>query len=116
MDELKEAAHMVGSSRPAEAIDAETDWSTRIPAAIKKAERWLEPEGAWRITKDAVAITVIEVALAQALWDTEVLFEEGFKEDWKPLGGSGKALIAFAEKVESLKDEADKALTDALDA
>ena len=88
-------------------MDAMPDWSSRIPAAIAKAEKLLDVEGVPRgfflpAGNPDGALTATEVALAKALWDTEVLFEEGFKESWEPLGGSGKALIAFTEKVESL--------------
>ena len=86
------------------------DWSTRIPAAIEKAERILGRretaecvgEGAVFIPRDSPdrTITRNEVAMAKALWDMTLLLLHG-----KPPSNIAlvpPTLIAFTEKVEAL--------------
>ncbi len=76
--------------------DAMKPWSDRVPAAIAKAEEHMADH-----THDECRcyelITATEVALAEALW--EILSSEDIVDErwaWPP------ALIAFAEKAESL--------------
>ena len=85
------------------------DWSTRIPAAIEKAERILGRretaecvgEGAVFIPRDSPdrTITRNEVALAEALYEEwQIIFKWDESSPWK----LPAALRAFAEKVEAL--------------
>ncbi|MCH7589857.1 hypothetical protein IIB34_02330 [PVC group bacterium] len=84
-------------------------WSTRIPAAIEKAEAGLRGEGMrWRYSGGGTPIepmepswTAGEVVTIKALWD---LWQD--TEHFEEWAGSSeeslKVLIAFCEKVERL--------------
>ena len=73
------------------------DWSTRIPAAIEKAEK-LTPLAEVKSGVVRALLTEGEVALAKALWN--VLLNEGYGEG-EPEDAEA-ALRDFTEKVESL--------------
>ena len=64
------------------------DWSTRIPAAIEKAEKQL------RWCTSGLSYTAGEVALAKALWLEMRCHHNGKTPD--------PALIAYTEKLEAL--------------
>lgn len=66
-------------------------WSTRIPAAIKKAEEKLGQNPYWISMDFTTVITAGEVALAKALWEAD---------QYRSV--PHEALIAFTEKIEKL--------------
>lgn len=73
-------------------------WSTRIPTAIEKAERLLDPVydgNVWAANNGMSVITAGEVALAKTLWE---MVESGDCGQFPP----PPELIAFTEKIESL--------------
>ena len=79
-------------------------WSTRIPAAIKKAKELTEG-GLIVICERDQYLTAGEVALAEALWQHED--DYGALHSGEHDGGCAgcvniRALIAFTEKVEKL--------------
>ena len=72
-------------------------WATRIPAAIKRAEDWVEDHKGWSF----IPITATEVALAEALWE-QMQGDEYRRHPANPEAVPPPALIAFMEKVEAL--------------
>ena len=79
------------------------EWSSRIPAAIAKAESLTNGHD-HRVALEEGSLTIItatEVALAKALWELWVEYCDAL--DWEEAGDTPPpALIVFAQKVESL--------------